>query len=192
MLTLWRARLRASERPERIFDAVRRVVAESGVLATRDRRALDSTILHDAVATQDTVTMISSQIRRCRRLIPEAADLVLAAHDYESVTKPSCDWSDPDARSELVDGLVTDGLRLIEAVEGVKLDPDQADALGLLGVVDGPGCGTGPPPGRPMADSSACGEGSDHIDGGIPKRGMVTRPGPVNGTGTRPMSLPNP
>ena len=110
--------------------------------------------------------MISSQIRRCRRLIPEAADLALAAHDYESVTKPSCDWSDPDARSELVDGLVTDGLRLIEAVEGVKLDPDQADALGLLGVVTGQDVETGPPPGRPMADSSACGEGSDHIDGG--------------------------
>ena len=67
--------------PERIFDAVRQVVAECGVLATRDRRALDSTILHDAVATQDTVTMISSQIRRCRRLIPEAADLALVAHD---------------------------------------------------------------------------------------------------------------
>ena len=137
VLTLWRARLRASEKPERIFDAVRQVVTESGVLATRDRRALDSTILHDAVATQDTVTMISSQIRRCRRLIPQAADLVLVAHDYESVTKPSCDWSDPDSRSELVDGLVTDGLRLIEAVEGVKLDPEQADALGLLGVVTG-------------------------------------------------------
>ena len=137
VLTLWRARLRASEKPERIFDAVRQVVTESGVLATRDRRALDSTILHDAVATQDTVTMISSQIRRCRRLIPQAADLVLVAHDYESVTKPSCDWSDPDSRSELVDGLVTDGLRLIEAVEGVKLDPDQADAVGLLGVVTG-------------------------------------------------------
>ena len=54
----------SSEKPERIFDAVRQVVTESGVLATRDRRALDSTILHDAVATGDTVTMISSQIRR--------------------------------------------------------------------------------------------------------------------------------
>ena len=63
VLTLWRARLRASEKPERIFDAVRQVVTESGVLATRDRRALDSTILHDAVATQDTVTMISALIR---------------------------------------------------------------------------------------------------------------------------------
>ena len=137
VLTLWRARLRASDRPERIFDAVRQVVTESGVLANKDRRALDSTILHDAVATQDTVMMISAQIRRCRRLIPEAADLVLVAHDYESVTKPSCDWSDPDSRSELVDGLVTDGLRLIEAVEGVKLDPEQVDAIGLLGVVTG-------------------------------------------------------
>ena len=55
----------------------------------------------------------------------------------ESKTKPSCDWSDPDARSELINGLVTDGLALIEAVEGVKLDPEQADAVGLLGVVTG-------------------------------------------------------
>ena len=113
------------------------VVAECGVLANRGRRALDSTILHDAVATGDTVTMISSAIRRCRRLIPEAADLVLVAHDYESKTKPFCDWSDAESRSELVDGLVTDGLTLIEAVEGVKLNPEQSDALGLLGVVAG-------------------------------------------------------
>ena len=137
VLTLWRARLRASDRPERIFDAVREVVAACGVLANRGRRALDSTILHDAVATQDTVTMISSQIRRCRRLIPEAADLVLVAHDYESKTKPSCDWSDPDSRSELINGLVTDGLALIEGVEDIKLNPEQADAVGLLGVVTG-------------------------------------------------------
>ena len=83
-------------RSERIFDAVREVVAACpGCWRTGDRRALDSTILHDVVATGDTVTMISSQIRRCRRLIPQAADLVLVAHDYESVTKPSCDWSDP-------------------------------------------------------------------------------------------------
>ena len=81
VLTLWRARLRASDRRERIFDAVREVAAACGVLANKGRRALDSTILHDAVATQDTVTMISSQIRRCRRLIPQAADVVLVADD---------------------------------------------------------------------------------------------------------------
>ena len=55
----------------------------------------------------------------------------------ESKGKPWCDWSDPDARSELVDGLVTDGLTLIEAVNNMELDPQQADAVGLLGVVTG-------------------------------------------------------
>ena len=137
VLTLWRARLRASESPERIFDAVRQVIDECGVLAGKDRRALDSTILDDAVGTQDTVTMISSQIGRCRRLIPEAADLLLVAHDYDSKAKPSCDWSDPESRSELINGLVGDALAVISAVEDAKLSGDQADAVGLLGVVAG-------------------------------------------------------
>src|ERR1022692_441657 len=63
-LTYWRSKLRSSERPERIFDAVRQVVAETGVIARKTRRALDSTILDDAVATQDTVTQLISQSRR--------------------------------------------------------------------------------------------------------------------------------
>lgn len=49
VLTLWRNRLRTSARPQRIFDAVRAVVVETGVLAKRQRRALDSTVLDDAV-----------------------------------------------------------------------------------------------------------------------------------------------
>src|ERR1022692_665644 len=63
-LTYWRSRLRRSARPERIFDAVRSVVDATGVLANKHRRALDSTILDDAVATQDTVTQLISQSRR--------------------------------------------------------------------------------------------------------------------------------
>jgi hypothetical protein len=52
-LTCWRRRrLAASEWPNRIFDAVKAVVAEIGALAGRTRRALDSTVLDDAVATQ--------------------------------------------------------------------------------------------------------------------------------------------
>lgn len=139
VLVLWRARLRASERPDRVFDAVRQVVAESGVLKNKTRRALDSTILDDAVATQDTITMIWSQIRRCRRLIPEAARLRLAAHDYESKAKPLCDWSDAESRSGLVNALIADGRAVIAACENLdlELDPDQTDALGLLAVVCG-------------------------------------------------------
>jgi hypothetical protein len=52
VLTLWRSRLRASDRPERVFQAVRAVIAQTGVLKGRQRRALDSTLLDDAVATR--------------------------------------------------------------------------------------------------------------------------------------------
>ncbi len=72
VLTLWRNKLRPVDRPQRIFDAVRDVVAATGVLAGKTRRALDSTLLDDAVATQDTVTQLVSMIRRVRRAIPAA------------------------------------------------------------------------------------------------------------------------
>ena len=58
VLTYWRTRLRNSAAPERIFDAVRAVIDATGVLKGRRRRALDSTLLDDAVATQDTVTQL--------------------------------------------------------------------------------------------------------------------------------------
>jgi len=41
-LTYWRRRLASSIAPNRIFDAVGEVVAETGVLAGRTRRALDA------------------------------------------------------------------------------------------------------------------------------------------------------
>ena len=62
-----RARLARSDRPRRIFDVVLGAAREAGVVGTK--RALDSTPLYDAVATQDTVTMIRSAIRHTARLI---------------------------------------------------------------------------------------------------------------------------
>ena len=136
VLTLWRQRLRASEHPERIFDAVREVAAECGALSKRTRRALDSTVLYDAVATQDTVTMIGAQTRRVRRLAPRAAALVLA-HDYDSRAKPVCDWGDPDERAWLIDELVTDARAVLDALAGSELSDEQARAAALLAVVAG-------------------------------------------------------
>ena len=136
VLTLWRQRLRASERPERIFDAVREVAAECGALSKRTRRALDSTVLYDAVATQDTVTMIGAQIRRVRRLAPQAAAVALG-HDYDSRAKPVCDWGDPDERGWLIDDLVTDAQRVLDALDGSELSDEQAQAAALLAVVAG-------------------------------------------------------
>lgn len=137
VLTLWRNRLRGSGAPERIFDTVRQVVAETGVLARRTRRALDSTVLDDAVATQDTVTQLVSVIRRVRRHVPIAAEVDIVAHDYDSGTKPGCAWDDPQARTELVSGLVKDALAILERLEGVALDAEEAQLVGLLALVAG-------------------------------------------------------
>jgi len=72
-LVYWRNRIARSARPDRINDAVKKVVRETGVLRGRRRRAVDSTILADAVATQDTVTQLVAAIRRVAREVPGAA-----------------------------------------------------------------------------------------------------------------------
>jgi IS5 family transposase len=147
VLTLWRARLRGSDQPERIFEVVREVVQATGVLRAKTRRVLDSTLLDDAVATQDTVTQLVAAIRRVRRLVPAAAALELAAHDYHQPGKPACAWEDQTARQQLVDELVRDALVVLEELEGAELDGEQAEAVGLLGVVAGQDVEPGEGPG---------------------------------------------
>lgn len=48
------------------------MITESKVLAGKTRRALDSTVLDDAVARQDTITLLVTQIRRVRKLVGDA------------------------------------------------------------------------------------------------------------------------
>jgi IS5 family transposase len=137
VFTYWRTRLGRSDRPERIREAVGKVIESTGVLASRRRRALDSTLLDDAVATQDTVTQLVSAIRKVRRLVPEARSVPVSAHDYDASGKPVCAWDDPDAKHALVGGLVGDATAVLAAVERVELGGEQADAVGLLALVAG-------------------------------------------------------
>jgi IS5 family transposase len=137
VLTYWRTRLRKSEHPERIFYAVRSVIDATGVLKSKTRRALDSTLLDDAVATQDTVTQLIAAIRRVRRLVPGAKDVVLSAHDYETSGKPLIAWDDPVAKAALADGLVRDALSLLAAFQDNVEDAEATSALGLLALVAG-------------------------------------------------------
>jgi hypothetical protein len=110
-----RNRLRASERPRRLFDDVTTTAAAAGLLRGR-RRVLDSTPLFDAVATQDTVIQLRAAIRRVLQAADRAApDLATAVRkpltrddDYASLGKPPRDWDDPKARDALVDALVRD------------------------------------------------------------------------------------
>ena len=147
VLVYWRARLRASEQPRRIFAAVRQVVEQTGVLKGRGRRVLDSTILADAVATQDTVTQLVAAIRRVRRLVPGARGVELAAHDYDQAGKPECAWDDPQATQALVSGLVNDALAVLAAVADGNLGDEQAEAVALLALVAGQDVEPGDRPG---------------------------------------------
>ncbi|ELP47282.1 hypothetical protein B0173_04096 [Mycobacterium avium subsp. paratuberculosis] len=139
-LTYWRRRLAASDRPNRIFEAVKTVVAETGVLAGKTRRALDSTVLDDAVATQDTVTQLIAAIRRVRREVPGAAAVIEAhcsAHDYDDPGKPAIAWEDKAARDRLVDGLVGDAHRVLGYLPDQELAPRAAEAVALLALIAG-------------------------------------------------------
>jgi hypothetical protein len=117
------------------------------VLQGRRRRVLDSTLLEDAVATQDTVTQLVAAIRRVRRLVPEARGVGLAAHDYDRPGKPRCAWDDPQAAQALVSGLVGDALVVLGAVAEVDLDAEQAEAVALLALVAGQDVEPGQRPG---------------------------------------------
>src|SRR5205085_2371447 len=73
-LVYWRRRIAASKRPDRVFDAVAEVIAETGILRGRRKRCVDSTVFDDAVATQDTVTQLVAAMRRVARVVPGAAE----------------------------------------------------------------------------------------------------------------------
>ena len=141
-LVYWRKRIAASDRPDRVFDAVAEVIAQTGILAGRRKRCVDSTVFDDAVATQDTVTQLVAAIRKVARVVPGAGAVIAAACtlDYGKPGKPPIDWDDPSAKQALVSDLVNDALAVLEALTGPgapERDTAAADALGLLALVAG-------------------------------------------------------
>jgi len=135
-----RERLRASERPNRIFEAVLEVAKGAGLVGRK--RVLDSTALYDAVATQDTVTMIRSALRALLRVAdgPLAAEIRAVLErddDYSEPGKPACDWDDEKAREALVDALACDAYSVLALFDGRELSAAMMQALTLLATVVG-------------------------------------------------------
>lgn len=135
-----RARLVASVRPNRIFERTVEVAAQAGLVGRR--RVLDSAPIYDAVATQDTITLIRSAIRGLLR----AADHVLRAElravissgdAYTSAAKPAIDWTDPAEREALIDTRARDGYALLAVLEGRVLEQEVDQAARLLATVLG-------------------------------------------------------
>jgi hypothetical protein len=141
-LVYWRKRIAASDCPDRVFDAVAEVIAETGILRGRRKRCVDSTVLDDAVATMDTVSQLVAAMRKVARVVPGAGAVIAAACrlDYSRPGKPDIDWDDPAAKEGLVSDLVNDALAVLDALAGpdaAERDEPAADALGLLALVAG-------------------------------------------------------
>jgi Transposase DDE domain/Transposase domain (DUF772) len=135
-----RARLAASDRPERIFEVTVAAARQAGLVGVR--RVLDSTPLYDAVATMDTVTLLGAAIRGLLKV----ADQVLGAElrgalpdvgDYASLAKPQIDWDDQAARAALVDARARDAHAVLEILQGRLLPTAVAEAARLLAAVVG-------------------------------------------------------
>ena len=141
-LVYWRKRIAASDHPDRVFDAVAAVIAETGMLRGRRKRCVDSTVFDDAVATQDTVTQLVAAMRKVARLVPGAQSVIerVAKLDYSQPGKPGIDWDDPQAKQALVSDLVNDALAVLAELTGPDSPAREdaaADALGLLALVAG-------------------------------------------------------
>ena len=124
-----RARLAASQAPDRIFQVTLAAARQAGLLGRR--RVLDSTPVYDAVATMDTVTLIRSAIRGLLRAAdgdrdrPELGGMLRAVlerdDDYAVAGKPACDYDDAAARVALVDALAVDGHACLGVLAGRQL-----------------------------------------------------------------------
>ena len=135
-----RARLAASDRPDRIFEVVLDTAKKAGLVGRR--RVLDSTALYDAVATMDTVTLLRSAIRGLLRVCDvelegELRGLLGRDDDYRVAGKPVCDYDDRDAREALVDALAKDARALLGALDGRELTDVVTQAAALLAAVAG-------------------------------------------------------
>ena len=142
VLVYWRRRIAASGRPDRVFDAVAEVIAQTGILRGRRKRCVDSTVFDDAVATQDTVTQLVAAIRKVARVVDGAGEVIAAVCklDYSKPGKPGIDWDDRAAKEGLVSDLVNDALAVLAELAGngaPERDAVAADALGLLALVAG-------------------------------------------------------
>lgn len=140
LLVDMRARLRNSKAPDRIFDAVLEVAKKANLVGKK--RIVDSTALYDAVATQDTVTLVRSAIVGVLRVVDDATAKDLRERlrrddPYDKTGKPACAWDDAKARAELVDALTRDAHAILLALHGQVLAPEVMKAMRLLATVVG-------------------------------------------------------
>ena len=88
-LVYWRKRIAKSKRPDRVFDAMAAVIAETGLLRGRRKRCVDSTVFDDAVATMDTVCQLMAAMRKVARVVPGAAAVIVGVASWTTPGRAS-------------------------------------------------------------------------------------------------------
>lgn len=139
VLVEMRARLRASARPDRVFEVTRETAGAAGLVGRR--RVLDSTPLYDAVATMDTITLIRSALRGLLHwagdLEADLRALLTSGDEYADSSKPRIDWDDAEGREAMIDSRARDAFACLVFLEGRQLAPELAQAAELLAAVTG-------------------------------------------------------
>ena len=172
-----------------MFRVVSELIAECGAVAKSHRRVLDSTVLDDAVARQDTVTMLVNQIRRVRRLHEGLAEVWVRDRNL-GTGGAVVDWGDPADVERLVSELVDDALELIGTAQDLDLDDAQGDAVALLALVAGQDVEPGDGPGGGASLGAPRRGGWSRR--WIPSRVISTSRAASTATATRPTSRPSP
>ncbi len=150
-------------------------------------------MLEDAAATQDTVTQLVAAIRRVIREVPGAGAVAAEfcrAHDSCDPGKPRIAWNDEEARTQLVDALVTDALNLLGRLPEEDLGPRAADAVGILALWQDRTSNRRMTPTAPTdgGASPAAPPTTGWSPPSTPMPGTSTRPSPAIRTGSRPTS----
>jgi len=140
VLVDFRARLAASAAPGRIFEVTVDIARQAGLVGRR--RVLDSTPIYDAVATQDTLTLIRSAVRGLlraadHRLRTRLRAAITSGDTYTDLAKPVIDWTDPAAREALVDSRARDAHAMVAVAAGQRVGEAVSQATLLLATVLG-------------------------------------------------------
>jgi transposase len=141
-LVRFRARLLLHGKERVVFERSLGLARELGLLKERVEQVVDSTPMLGAAATQDTVTLVRSGVRRLLDAVSgedtEAASQLERnlAFDYAKPReKPDCEWRSKSAREALLTRVAQDAeraLRAVEAASGLAACKPVAEAVQLL------------------------------------------------------------
>jgi hypothetical protein len=123
-LPCWRKGLARSARPHLVNDAVKVVIEQTVVMKGRRRRAVDSTILADAVATQGHCPPPVAAVSRLARELPGAAggSRQRAPGTTPPPDEPKINGDDPEARDALASAPVGDAKLVAAALQDRDLE----------------------------------------------------------------------